>query len=213
MSVILAKPADIKTAIERYQSGLTLRKAMTADVNQVSYYRRENRPMAVALVAMLLTEANSTMNVNRSANSEQMASIAESVIEVWWMLRIDEVAYALRRGALGVYGTAYGKFDAQTVHEWLQKYDTSERMAQIEWANDQIKRQLQEDAKTKDEEIQDVLKGYERYKTTQLETGKNPLALQSQERLREKQRREWREADYVKFQTEYYASKNKSTNE
>lgn len=204
MKIITESPNNTKlAAIANYQKSLTVRTAMTNDENQISFYRRDNRPLIVGTIAVLLTEANNTMNVQRAPTPIQISMMAEEIVENWWMLRLDEIAYALRQGAAGMYGTAYGKFDKQTLIVWLQTYDTQERMAQVEWVNAQQKKQFE----TEGNSTQDVLDGYERIQRVFRETGKDPLTIQNEERLEAKKKAQWREDDFLKWQAEYFAKK------
>lgn len=207
MSVILGTPSSSRlAAIANYQQGLTVRKAMTNDENQVSYYRRVDRPTVVGVVSVLLGEANNAMNIKNAPSPNQLVMMAEEVVDTWWMLRLDEIAYALRQGAAGMYGTAYNKFDKQTVTEWLQRYDTDERMSQVEWANAQIKKQLEE-KKNEADEIAEVLRGYARLQQVAKETGKDALTIQQKERQKEKQRQKWQEPEFLRWQAEYFAKR------
>lgn len=202
MSVILARPSNVSEALGVYQRSLTVRAAMTNDQNQISFYRRENRPMVVGVISLLLVEANEAMNVQRAPTSIQLSVMAEDVVETWWMLRLDEVAYAIRQGASGAYGTPYGKFDKQTLSTWLQTYDIEERAAQIEWANAQLKKKHEQEASDVD-----VQRGYERLRRTVEETGQNALSLVSEQRRKEREKQQWREPEFLRWQAEYLSSK------
>jgi len=206
MSVISAKPANVSEAINAYQRGLSVRAAMTNDENQISFYRRENRPMVVGVISMLLIEANQTMNVQRTPSPIQITMIAEEVVENWWIFRLDEIAYALRQGAAGMYGTAYGKFDKQTVIEWLKTYDVEERLSQVEWVNAQQKKQIEEV-----EQDGDVLAGYQRLREVFEKTGKDALSLQDKERREQKLKAQWKDDGFRKWQAEYFAKKQQES--
>ncbi|MCP1384856.1 hypothetical protein [Runella salmonicolor] len=204
MKIISESPNSTKlAAISNYQKSLTVRAAMTADENQISFYRRENRPLIVGAIAVLLTEANNTMNVQRAPSPIQISMMAEEIVENWWMLRLDEVAYALRQGAAGMYGTAYGKFDKQTLIEWLKTYDTEERLAQVEWVNAQQKKQFEAEEK----ETSSVTDGYRRLQETYQKTGKDALSQQDKERTKDREKARWQEDKFLKWQAGYYAQK------
>lgn len=204
MKIITESPNSTKlAAVSAYQKSLTVRGAMTADENQISFYRRDNRALIVGTIAVLLTEANNTMNVQRAPTPIQISMMAEEIVENWWMLRLDEVAYALRQGAAGMYGTAYGKFDKQTLIEWLQTYDTQERMAQVEWVNAQQKKQLEAEEK----DTGSIVDGYRRLQETYQKTGKDALSQQNKERAEAKIKARWQEDEFLKWQAEYYAKK------
>lgn len=179
---------------------------MTNDENQISYYRRVDRATVVGVVSILLGEANNAMNIKNGPSPAQLVMMAEEIVDAWWMLRLEEVAYALRQGAAGVYGTAYGKFDKQTVTEWLKKYDADERMPQVEWANAQIKKQLEE-KKEEVDDVADVLRGYARLQQVAQETGKDALTMRQKEREKEKQRQKWQEPEFLRWQAEYHAKR------
>ena len=205
MSVISARPSNVSEALGVYQRSLTVRTAMTNDSNQISFYRRENRPMVVGVISMLLVEANAAMNVQRAPTPIQLSVMAEDVVETWWMLRLDEVAYAIRQGAAGAYGTPYGKFDKQTLATWLQTYDTEERLSQIEWVNAQLKKKHEQEANDVD-----VQRGYERLRRTVEETGQNALSLVNEQRRKEREKQQWREPEFLRWQAEYLAAKQQS---
>lgn len=207
MSVILGTPSNARlAAIANYQQGLTVRKAMTNDENQISYYRRVDRPTVIGVVSILLGEANNAMNIKNAPTTNQLVMMAEEIVDAWWMLRLEEIAYALRQGAAGHYGAAYNKFDKQTVTEWLQKYDTDERMSQVEWANAQIKKQLEEKKEDVDE-VADVHRGYARLQQVAQETGKNALSIQGKEREEARKDAQWKTDDFLKWQANYYAQR------
>lgn len=203
ISVILDRPSNVGEALASYQRSLTVAAAMTNDHNQISFYRRENRPMIVGVMSMILVEANRAMNVQRSATTQQITQMAEEIVETWWMLRIDEVAYAIRQGVAGKYGAAYGKFDAETLATWLEKYDTIERLDHIHIINSAQRKQIQDEEK----ETGNVLDGYRRLQETYQSTGKDALTLQKEQREQEKRKARWQEDDFLKWQAQYFANK------
>lgn len=55
-------------------------------------------------------------------NKSQLVQMAGEILGSFWMLRFDEIIFALKSGINGDYGVVYGHINYQHVASWLNKY-------------------------------------------------------------------------------------------
>jgi hypothetical protein len=100
-----------KTAIEAFQES----------DKQLSFLSKECGDAAIqALISLLLKKVFSLTLT--PVNKTQLVQMAGEIQSSFWMLRFDEIVFALKSGINGDYGEVYGHINYQHVAKWLNKY-------------------------------------------------------------------------------------------
>ena len=66
------------------------------------------------------------VKVGKRISAHIVIELAEDILEVYWRLKIDEIALALKNGRRGKYGKIYDRLDSPTIMGWIDAYDKSE---------------------------------------------------------------------------------------
>lgn len=106
----------------KHVSGLSLQRCLQSP--QVSIVRAELGEAALTTIVMkaineLCVLTNSDMVVDAKA------MLANSIINDFWYMRIDEILLTLSDGMKKKHGEIYGQLNYQTIYGWFLKHDTN----------------------------------------------------------------------------------------
>lgn len=101
------------------QSGLTIEKANISP--QISKLRNENKANLKIIVAKIINEV--CLLLQLEINPDQKVFCANMIIQEFWYLKIDDIVLCFKNGVNNHYGKIYGKFNYETMTEWLTQYD------------------------------------------------------------------------------------------
>lgn len=191
------EPKKIPVALTRVQMDLTVSQAMSQE-HQISFLKKDDPMQLEMLISMMVSLLADQFNVKASFNDIQIVDCTLSIIKKYWYLRPEEILYAFKQAKMGVYGSAYNKLDTPTILEWLHKYDTEDRMSNVE--------RTQQDFKKSDESF-DVNHAYGKEIAFQSVHGISSIAKASRDKKEAKAKEIQNEAGFQAFQEEY--NKNK----
>lgn len=204
LNLVRHTPADkIQIALVREQAGLTIQKAMTQQ-HQLSYFKNNDPIVAEMVISMLVELVAEQFNVKESFSDVQIVDCTLSILEKYWYLRPEEIMYVFKQAKLGKYGPVYNRLDTQTILTWLHKYDTDERLTQVDSVRDGYK-------KAEMEEQVDIHAAYQKEIAAQQENGGVPTLVIAGKERRKRQIEKLRgELSFQQYQDNYY--KNRRTN-
>jgi hypothetical protein len=91
---------------------------------------------AVQVDIILIKILNELFSLTLSpCNANQLAFMATQLRSNFWMLRVEEIIYALNKGINGGYGKVFGHLNYIQIADWLNEYD-AERTLAIQQMND-----------------------------------------------------------------------------
>jgi len=110
---------QILELIDRGQ--MTIEMAM--DGFQISAYKRESgiEPLAATIYAWVVDLSNS-LNVSMNLDARQVTRITFRIINEYWGIKLDEIAYFVNQAKRGDFGKSYNRLDEAIFFEWLEKY-------------------------------------------------------------------------------------------
>lgn len=136
----LEQSSKDKLAFVQFQTELTLEKALWQGGSQLATLRREHLPSLKLALNNLLRDLAGSLNVKETIEPHQAVEIIETIISEYWMLKIEEIAFAFKYAKMGRYGKDFNRLDILTVCTWLDKYlDSDERWRLIETQGDKYK--------------------------------------------------------------------------
>jgi hypothetical protein len=195
-----ANPEQVQLEIVRAQSNLTIQSAM-AQEHQISFLRKENERVLEYVISLLIETLAMQFNVKESFSGLQIVDCTLSVLEKYWYLRPEEIMYVFKQGKLGAYGPVYNKLDAPTILTWIHKYDTDERIRQVEITRDQFK----------SEENQpqiDIVKAYQtEQKAIEANGGIPTLVVESRQKQEQKKAQRYNDIQFEEFKDQYFKNK------
>lgn len=104
----------------------TALEALTSNPNQLSGISKHvGAPMVEALLTKLLHNAFSLTATHFSP--DQLAMMAAQIRTAFWMLRMEEIIYAINKGVNGQYGKVFGNLTYIHISEWINLYIAQER--------------------------------------------------------------------------------------
>lgn len=132
-ALIIVKDNGIVTSkdIAIYQRAITAKNAYDPDIDQISVLRRDDYDNLFATIMALIDYCDKQYNVTRGLSDEQCEQISEDIISDFWYLRLNEVVFACKKGVSGGYGKGYSKVDKETIFEWINEYNKSDRESTI----------------------------------------------------------------------------------
>jgi hypothetical protein len=131
LQLLLTGTAESRTEIAKLEAGLKPSAAMEAG-QQLSVYQKYNFPIVIAGIGGLLQRLFRFMGATSNVHDEDIIELSEAILCTYYYMKFEELLYVFNRGKLGKYGTTYGKPTMATVMQWLEAYDTGERMQVIE---------------------------------------------------------------------------------
>jgi hypothetical protein len=112
-------------------------------------YKREDGVMAArAIMCIILNDFVSNFNVGQSLTVEQVAIIADSILDNYGFLKIDDLKLCFKNAISGRYGQVY-RLDVNVIISWIDGY-VEERMNEGENAT------LTEHASKKTEQVNPI---------------------------------------------------------
>ena len=198
MNIIKQTPPDrVPVELVRLQSNLTVEVAMKQE-HQLSALKKEDQRTSEFLISLMVELIAEQFNVKETFSPLQMLDCTLSIMERFWYLRPEEILYAFKQAKLGHYGPVYNKLDSQTILTWLHKYDTEDRIRQVEKSRDAYK-------KAENEPQIDVHKAYLQEKVAQHENGGTPtLVVQDREKRQAEKDKRRGAVEYQAFQDNYF---------
>lgn len=88
---------------------------------QISVIKRHNPALLELSILSMLKDVTIFYDVTWQPEAE--LKVIDSIISIYWHLKIEELAYIFRNGIDGVYGQVYGKLSPATVLQWISGYD------------------------------------------------------------------------------------------
>lgn len=76
--------------------------------------------MVLAFLTKLINELGRCVQNDWSADDKPF--FAESLMNEFWYIRMDDFVMAFKKGISGSYGKVYGKLDYSTICEWINKW-------------------------------------------------------------------------------------------
>lgn len=187
----------------RAQADLTIQQAMSQQ-HQISYFKKNEPAVAEMLISTMVELIAEQFNVKDTFSDVQIVDCTLSIIERYWYLRPEEILYAFKQGKLGRYGPVFNKLDTQTILTWLHKYDTEERMAQVEAVRDAYKKEEMEPQV-------DIHAAYLKERIAQQQNGGVPtLVIEDKERRARNVEKQRGELSFQQYQEEYYKNRKLS---
>jgi hypothetical protein len=198
-----ANPQTVQIDLVRAQSNMTVQVAM-AQEHQIGFLKTNNPEVLENVISLLVELLAVQFNVKDNFSGIQIVDCTLSIIEKFWYLRPEEVMYCFKQGKLGKYGPVYNKLDTPTIMTWLHKYDTEERMHQIEALRDQYKK-----AETGPQI--NIIEAYkDELKHQQENNGVPSLVNQSRENKQKDFEKRRGEVSFQQYQEEYFKKKKQS---
>jgi hypothetical protein len=122
------------------QASLTIQTAMQQE-HQLGFLKNEDPMAAEMIVSMMIELIAEQFNVKDTFSDIQILDCTLSVMERFWYLRLEEILFTFKQAKLVKYGPVYNRLDTQTILTWLHKYDTEDRLRQIDVFQDAYKKQ------------------------------------------------------------------------
>lgn len=88
-----------------------------------------------------LIQIISLVNIDErlTINKVQVPMISEMIFDTWKYVSIELISLALKRGAMGLYGTIY-RLDISVLNEWIQKaVDEQSQLQEAGWTKEKQK--------------------------------------------------------------------------
>lgn len=187
----------------RAQSTLTVHEAMSQE-HQISFLKAQSPEVAEKVILLMVELVAEQLNVKENFSGIQLVDCTLSILEVYWYLRPEEILFAFKQGKLGKYGPVYNKLDTQTLLEWLHKYDTQERIREIEARRDEYK-------KAESEPQVDIHAAYMQERVAQYQNDGVPtLVIQDREKRKKEKEKRRNELSFQQYQEQYFKSKQSS---
>lgn len=92
-------------------------------------------------LAVLIQACGELIKKTASAETCSASDLANTILNTFWHLKIDEIVLVLHWGVMGRFGKLFGKLNEMTVIEWFNQYD-EKRDKQIEDKNNSKKNEL-----------------------------------------------------------------------
>jgi hypothetical protein len=89
-------------------------------LRQVSLAKGEDK--AATLVEVALLNVRALLNIGGNLRDEQMYAIATEIVNDFPLLKISEIAFAIKQGIKGGYGKIYDRVDLAVISDWLRIY-------------------------------------------------------------------------------------------
>jgi hypothetical protein len=89
---------------------------------------------ARAVMCMILNDATDQFNVGKTMGVEQVARLADMILEDFGYFKIDDFKLAFKKAIKGEFGKSYDRIDAQIILGWLEEYQ-NQRMNQADEIN------------------------------------------------------------------------------
>ncbi|KAA6438827.1 hypothetical protein FEM33_15520 [Dyadobacter flavalbus] len=179
---------------------MTVQLAMSQP-HQVSFLKNNDPQKLEMVIAMMVEIMAEQFNVKETFSDLQILDCTLSIIERFWYLRPEEVMFAFKQAKLGKYGPVYNKLDTSTILNWLHRYDTEERMHQIEQNRSAYKKQ-------ESEPQIDVLAAYNKeIKHLQENNGVPRLVTESKEKQQQEREKKRGELSFQQYREEYYKNR------
>ena len=173
---------------------MTVAKALE-NPYQLSSLRKTQEESLVNAMCMLLSGLAKSINVGKNLDTLQTYETATLLIEKFWYLRLEECMYVFKQAKLGKYGQLFDRLDITIISGWLDTYDSTERLAEVE-------RQRRQQMKAEANEplpVEEVQRCYRKLAAGEELDGQAETARSSKYAEVPHQK----EADFFKFQMEY----------
>jgi len=170
-----------------------------ASGEQLSLLRQRDKPALLKALSLLITQLGSSFNVGKNLDTLQVYECATLLIDKYWYLRLEEFAYVFKQAKLGKYGKVYDRLDMQVISEWLNAYDTGERLAELE-------RKHQLDQKTEADDLlsrEEVQRCYQKWKSGE----KSGAQLAEERRQLEAEEEHRKEVGFLRFRHAYFENR------
>lgn len=100
---------------------LTIEIARNSD--QLSLLKKNDKPLLLGVIIKLLSEIQTFLKCELS--TQEKVIYANMLVSEFWHFKIDDIILCFRQGINGHYGHIYGKFNYETLTDWLNSYEQS----------------------------------------------------------------------------------------
>jgi|GEM_PF-5384521 len=176
-----------------------------AQEHQISFLKKANPDVLEHVISLLIDTLAVQFNVKDNFSGIQIVDCTLTIIEKYWYLRPEEIMFVFKQGKLGFYGPVYNKLDTHTILSWIHKYDTEERIRQVEIQRDSFKN-------AEGEPQIDIMKAYlSEQKALQENNGVPTLVIESRAKKEQQLAERRGQMEYEQFQEEYFKNRSAST--
>lgn len=169
--------------------------------HQLSYFKKSDPMVAEMVISTLVELIAEQFNVKETFSDIQIVDCTLSIIERFWYLRPEEIMYAFKQAKLGKYGPVYNRLDTPTILNWLHRYDTEDRMQQVENQRNSFKI-------SENEPQINIIEAYQKELEAQQKNGGTPtIVLEDREKRQKAQDERRGEIEYQNFRDEYYKAR------
>lgn len=181
---------------------MTVAKALSSP-HQLSSLRKTDEESLVNSMCVLLTGLAKSINVGKNLDTLQTYETATLLIEKFWYLRLEECMYVFKQAKLGKYGQLFDRLDITIISGWLDTYDRTERLAEVEQQRrQQMKAEINEPLPM--EEVQRCYRKLAAGEKLDNHTGEKRSVHQAAEMAS-------KEAEFFKFQMSYFRNRQLET--
>lgn len=80
------------------------------------------------LVTTIALQINTALEMLQSYQTtpDAIAAAAEMIVDEFWMMKLDEILLAFKRGTMGRYGKIYGAISLNLFFEWINAYNAEQ---------------------------------------------------------------------------------------
>lgn len=108
---------------------------------QLSALKKEKgKEYLKAVIALQMNTALKMLPSNPST-PEAVVMAAEMIVDRFWMMKLDEIFLAFKRGVLGQYGKIYGLVSLNYFFDWINAYNQEQAGEHSEVANEREKQE------------------------------------------------------------------------
>lgn len=92
----------------------------------ISKIRKDAPEDAAIAIQRLVANLARSFNLSNTINNAQLLEMSLLIMEKYYYLKIEELAYVFKNAKLGQYGKVYNRLDIQIICEWIETYLVSE---------------------------------------------------------------------------------------
>jgi hypothetical protein len=119
---------EFALAIRSNQTKLTLEKAIEAGT-QISKLKREQPLILLKSIIVLVQDVCTFFAAKNTLKPEHVESCATLIADTYPLMKLEEIAYALKLAKQGKTEKVYGSIDQSVILSWVEQYYNSEDRA------------------------------------------------------------------------------------
>lgn len=99
--------------------------------SQISLLKAADSPFVELVLRLLVQDIITHYNASERVSEDYSKRIVNNLIEKFWWIRVEEIAYVFNRAKNGAYGKVYGVPSEHTFFEWFREYELNDRENEI----------------------------------------------------------------------------------